>query len=113
MTPRITARPDSVMVRTTTVLTGTGFRPRRKLTVYECGARLWIAPQDVCTHGNVVTVRTSRHGRFRIPLQVLVCPLKSKTPARFERTCYIGVSAIDGIGVVKLSAATRITVTGP
>jgi hypothetical protein len=30
-----------------------------------------------------------------------------------ERTCCIGVPAIDGIDVVKLSAATRITVTGP
>ena len=35
------------------------------------------------------------------------------TPAGFERTGYIGVPTIDGVDVVKLSAATRITVTGP
>jgi hypothetical protein len=35
------------------------------------------------------------------------------TPAGFERACYTGVPAIDGVDVVKLSAATRITVTGP
>jgi hypothetical protein len=35
------------------------------------------------------------------------------TPAGFERTWYIGMPAIDGVDVVKLSAATRITVTGP
>jgi hypothetical protein len=35
------------------------------------------------------------------------------TPAGFERTCCTGVPAIDGVAVVRLSAATRITVTGP
>jgi len=35
------------------------------------------------------------------------------TPAGFERTCYIGMPAIDGVDVVKLTAATQITVTGP
>jgi hypothetical protein len=40
-------------------------------------------------------------------------PQVRDTPAGFERTCYVGVPAIDGVDVVKLSAATRITVTGP
>ena len=40
-------------------------------------------------------------------------PQVRDTPAGFGRTCYIGVPAIDGVDVVKLSAATRITVTGP
>jgi hypothetical protein len=42
-------------------------------------------------------------------------PQVRDTPARFERACCIGVPAIVGVGVgvVKLSAATRITVTGP
>lgn len=35
------------------------------------------------------------------------------TPAGSERACSIGMPAIDGVDVVKLSAATRITVTGP
>jgi hypothetical protein len=44
-------------------------------------------------------------------------PQVRDTPAGFERACCIGVPAIVGVGVgvgvVKLSAATRITVTGP
>jgi hypothetical protein len=40
-------------------------------------------------------------------------PQVRDTPAGFERTCYIGVPSIDGVDVVKLSAAIRITVTGP
>jgi hypothetical protein len=40
-------------------------------------------------------------------------PQVRDTPTGFERTCYIGVPAIDGVDVVKLSAASRITVTGP
>jgi hypothetical protein len=44
---------------------------------------------------------------------VRVGPQVRDTRAGFERTCYIGVPSIDGVDVVKLSAAIRITVTGP
>jgi len=130
--PRIVARPGSVMVNTKTELSGSGFLPHRRLTIWECSARGWIVPRRVCNHRNALRVRTNGSGRFKASLVALVCPLAmhvmatvaargdvpvepaaSRFAAGFARTCYVGVPTIRGVDTVTLAGAARITVTGP
>jgi hypothetical protein len=108
--PNIVAKPDSVMVNKTTTLTGSGFRRHRKLTIWECSARNWIVPKQICNHRNAVTVRTNARGGFSVKFKVLVCPATSKG---FSRHCFVGVPTPRGVDTVILVGATRITVTGP
>jgi hypothetical protein len=112
--PRIVAKPDSVMVNKKTTLTGSGFRRHRKLRIWECSARSWVVPAQICNHRNAVTVRTNAHGGFAVKFKVLVCPAASSAVGRgFSRHCFVGVPTPSGVDVVILVGATRITVTGP
>lgn len=112
--PHIVAKPGSVMVNTSTTLTGTGFKPHRRLVIQECSLRNWVVPQRVCNHPNTVKVRTDAHGRFTVTFKALVCP-KSKhvQPAGFSRTCWVGVPVIQGIDTEHLLGAAKLIVTGP
>ena len=112
--PRIVARPSALMVNRYTVLTGTGFKPRTRLTIEECSRKSWIVPMRVCNHRNALLVRTSAGGRFRARFKVLLCPLSRLTPtAALRRTCWVGVPKIEGIDVVTLRGAAKIVVTRP
>ena len=113
--PKIVAKPDSVMVNTTTTLTGSGFKRHKKLTIWECSARNWIVPQQICNHRNAVKVRTNSRGGFTVKFKALVCPAGSAPAAYkgFSRHCFIGVPTPRGVDVVVLVGSTRITVTGP
>lgn len=113
--PRIVAKPDSVMVNKKTTLTGSGFKRHRKLRIWECSAKSWVVPKQICNHRNAVTVRTNAHGGFKVKFKVLVCPSASSSAATrgFSRRCFVGVPTPSGVDVVILVGATRITVTGP
>jgi len=113
--PTIVAKPDSVMVNRSTTLTGSGFKPHKKLTIWECSAKFWLVPQQVCNHRNAVIARTNSHGGFIVKMKVLVCPVLNSAvaPAGFSRRCFVGVPTIRGIDAVELVGAVRITVTGP
>jgi hypothetical protein len=113
--PKIVARPASVRVNTRTELSGSGFRPHHKLTIWECSARGWVVPQQVCNHKNAVHVTTDGAGRFRTRITVLVCPARRRmmVAAGFSRTCYVGVPAVRGVDTETLVGAAKITVTGP
>jgi hypothetical protein len=122
--PKIVAKPDSVMVNTKTTLTGSGFKRHKRLRIWECSARNWVVPKQICNHRNAVTVRTNAHGGFTVKFKALVCPANSSvalttaalTPAArkgFSRRCFVGVPTPSGVDVVILVGAARITVTGP
>ena len=112
--PHIVAKPNNLMVNTTTHLTGTGFRPNTTLKVMECSRTNWIVPQQPCATKNVVTVTTNSAGAFRASMTALVCP-KVMQPARrgFQETCYVGVPHPRGIDTIVLVGAAKIVVTGP
>lgn len=113
--PSIVARPASVMVNTKTELSGSGFQPRSRLLIWECSARTWVVPLQVCNHRNAVHVTTDGLGRFKVAMTALVCParLPALAAAGFARTCYVGVPHVRGVDTVALAGAARITVTGP
>ena len=112
--PRIVARPGTVTVNTRVRLSGSGFAAHRRLTIWECTARTWVVPQQVCNHRNVVDLTTNGAGRFNVSQVALVCPLRTHVmTADFARTCYVGMPTVRGIDTVALVGAARITVTGP
>ena len=115
--PRIVAKPDNLMVNTSTVLTGSGFQPKHKVLIQECSKKSWVVPLRVCNHPNEVRVRTNAKGGFQVKLKALVCPVsRHATPALptgFKRTCYVGVPHIQGVDTVALEGAAKIIVTGP
>jgi len=114
------AKPDSVTVNRKTTLTGSGFKRHKKLRIWECSARSWVVPKQICNHRNAVTVRTGSRGGFTVKFKALVCPAASSSAAPtasarkgFSRRCFVGVPTPSGVDVVILVGATRITVTGP
>jgi hypothetical protein len=109
--PRIVARPDSVMVLMTTRLTGTHFTAGKRITIEECSEKNWIAPQDPCDTTSSVKVKTDATGRFTAVLTAHPCP-GSATPG-FDQTCYVGEPDPTGIDTIGLVGAKAITVTGP
>lgn len=116
--PRIVAKPDRVVVNRKTTLTGSGFKRHKKLTIWECSAKSWVVPKQICNHRNAVTVRTNARGRFTVKFNVLLCPAASSAaalapagPERSSRHCFVGVPTPRGVDVVILVGATRITVT--
>jgi hypothetical protein len=111
--PHIVAKPDNVMVNTTTLLYGRNFAPSTSLTVKECGAKNWIVPQNPCDSTNSVTVTTDKQGRFKSSFKVQTCPSGASTPPGFSEKCYIGVPKPNGVDTIALVGATGITVTGP
>jgi hypothetical protein len=109
--PRIVARPDSIMVNGTTSLTGKHFPARATLTIEECSAPNWIAPQSPCDSSNAVAVHTNGGGNFKATMKVLTCPPTS-APG-FSQICYVGEPKGTGVDTVTLVGAEQITVTGP
>jgi hypothetical protein len=109
--PQIVARPDSIMVDHTTSLTGKHFPARATLTIEECSAKNWIAPESPCHSSNAVVVHTNGGGNFKATMKVLTCPAPS-TPG-FSQICYVGEPKGTGVDTLTLVGAGKITVTGP
>lgn len=110
-TPRIVAKPSSVMVDSATKLTGTHFSAATSVTLEECNASEWIVPLDPCTSTSVMTVTTNTRGAFKAVFTVKTCP-GSPTAGTSER-CYIGEPTPSGIDTVQLRGAVTVTVTFP
>jgi hypothetical protein len=110
--PHITAHPRSIMVNNTTKLVGTGFKPKKSITVKECSESTWIVPQDPCGTNSIV-VKTDSHGGFTSSFTVQTCPGGTNTGPSFSETCYIGDPTPQGIDVITLAGSAKITVTGP
>jgi hypothetical protein len=112
--PHIVARPDSVMVNGTTMLTGTGFPADSLVHLQECGSAMWIVPEDPCDTTNEITVMSGPSGRFSTPFKVQLCPRKlpPKPPVTREK-CYIGEPQPSGIDTIRLLGAAKIIVTYP
>jgi len=112
--PRISAKPDNVMVNTDTRLSGRNFAPSTQLTLAECAQTNWIAPQDPCDTNNTVTVTTSAKGTFRATMKVEVCPAKvNGSPNGLAAHCFIGVPRDTGVDTIALSPHTKMEVTYP
>jgi hypothetical protein len=110
--PKIVAKPNSVMVNTATRLTGGHFQPDSKLTIEECSETNWIAPQNPCDTTNVIHVKTDASGSFVHKLTAEMCPGTAATPG-FTQNCYVGEPVPQGIDTIALVGAEQITVTGP
>ncbi|HEY2668444.1 MAG TPA: neocarzinostatin apoprotein domain-containing protein [Actinomycetota bacterium] len=102
--PRIVANPNVAHPGQTITLTGTGFAPNSTYTVKECSKTSWIAPQDPCVNSNNIQVATDTSGSFTASFVVEAC-----SPA-LTGTCYIGVPEPQGVDVIVLAGAARITV---
>ena len=109
--PRITAHPSSVMVNSTTTLTGIGFQPHQQVHLEECGQITWIVPMNPCDTTNSITVTADRRGHFRTSFTMLTCPAPA-TPG-FAQQCYVGVPTILGVDQIGLRPSVTVTVTGP
>jgi hypothetical protein len=112
--PHIVARPDSVMVNTSTTLIGRNFRPHTTIRLRECSVRTWVVTANPCASGNGVTVATNAKGAFKTSMVAEVCPgVGSTPPPGFAEICYIGEPVPQGVDTITLVGAVRITVTGP
>jgi hypothetical protein len=111
-TPRIRARPRSVMVTTDTTLVGHGFPADSAISLRECGRTFWLAPEEPCDSDNEVAVMTDARGRFATPFKADVCPEGEPGRVITERTCYIGVPQA-GEDTGGLLYPVRIKVTYP
>lgn len=111
--PHIVAKPNNLMVNTTTKLTGTGFTPNTSLKVAECSRTSWLLPKQPCATSNKVTVTTNASGGFKATMKAVVCPkIKTADTRGFMETCYVGVPRISKDSVALIGAA-KIIVTGP
>jgi len=112
--PSITARPDSVMVNTRTVLVGRNFDPHVSLRIAECSATKWVVPTSPCDTNNVVKVTTDAKGTFVTTMKVEACPeVVTKASKGLSELCYIGVPRPSGIDTVSLVPRTSVVVTFP
>lgn len=109
--PKITARPRTLMVNATTMLTGSGFLASTVIELGECGSTFWLAPRDPCI-ANEQAVTTDRHGRFRATFRAGLCPEGEPGKMPNERTCYIG-ELVTGEDAGSLVGSAKITVTYP
>jgi hypothetical protein len=111
--PRIVDRPKSVMVNSSTTLTGTGFPPSTTIALQECGKTGWIAPQSPCASSNGISVTTNAVGGFKTAFKVSLCPdgVRGREPT--SEICYIGEPKPSGIDTITLLGAVKITVTYP
>ncbi len=109
---KLMAHPKSVMINTDTTIAGSGFAPNTMVTLTECGATSWLAPNDPCNTENVKTVETNAKGRFRTPFEVQFCPEAKRAHQPTTVICYVGVQYyIEDVG--KLEPAARLKVTYP
>lgn len=112
--PHIVARPNNLMVNTSTTLKGTGFAPHAKITIEECGQKGWIVPQNPCDTDNAITVHTDGSGRFKGSLKAELCPRTQPGPGPVtQETCYLGQPKPEGIDTIQLVGAAKIIVTYP
>ena len=114
-TPVIVAHPRSVMVNSSTRLTGTGFPRSTTLVLQECSSTSWIVPQSPCDTANNVSVTTDSAGGFKTSFKVTLCPRGPQpgTPPPTSEKCYIGEPKPSGIDTIELVGAAKITVTYP
>jgi hypothetical protein len=110
--PKIHARPHSVMVNTTTNLKGSGFPANTTIQLRECGNTFWLAPSYPCLEDNGVSVTTDAKGRFQTAFKVELCPEGEATKKPTRRVCYVGelVTEEDSGSLV---GAARLIVTYP
>jgi len=113
-TAHIAVKPRSVMVDKAATLTGSGFAANSSVQLQECGATMWIVPQEPCDTANEITVAVNSAGRFKASIKVLLCPreLPPTLPVTQE-SCYIGAPQPTGLDTVSLTGAAKITVTYP
>jgi hypothetical protein len=110
--PKIKARPHSVMVNTTTNLKGAGFPANTTIQLRECGRTFWMAPAYPCLEDNGVSVLTDAKGRFQTAFNVELCPEGEPRHKPTQRVCYIG-ELVSGEDTGSLLGAARIIVTYP
>lgn len=111
--PHIAARPDSVMVNTTTELTGRGFAKHSEIVLSECASETWTAPQKNCLTANQVTVKTNGAGAFKTSFKALLCEGMRGSKGPTEVICYVGEIHPSGIDTIELLGAVQIAVTYP
>jgi hypothetical protein len=111
VSPKIKARPHSVMVTLPTTLKGKGFPANTLLQLRECGRTFWLAPADPCLE-NGISVMTDAKGKFQASFEVGLCPEGEPTKKPTQRVCYIG-ELMTGEDTGSLVGAARIVVTFP
>jgi hypothetical protein len=110
--PHIVATPNNLMVNTKTVLRGTGFPARSRLTIEECSMTNWVVTAKPCDTTNQISVLTDGHGRFTRQFKVELCGGK-RGPEPTSQICYIGEPHPEGIDTITLIGAAKVTVTYP
>jgi hypothetical protein len=110
--PRIDAHPSRAMVNTPITLRGTGFPPRRTITLLECGRTFWLAPEEPCDAGNLLRVLTNRRGAFKATMRAEVCPVGEPGRGPTERVCYVGEPEY-GEDTATLLGAVAVAVSWP
>ena len=100
------------MINTDTTIAGSGFAPHTMVTLTECGATLWLAPNEPCNTENATTVETNAKGRFKTPFEAKLCPEGKRAHQPTTVICYIGVKHyVEDVG--KLEPAAKVKVTYP
>lgn len=110
--PSIKARPDNLMVGTSTTLKGRGFPANSTVQLRECGRTFWLDPQDPCNTANGLSVQTDAKGRFKVRIRAELCPEGEAGAIVTERACYVGEPEV-GEDTEALVGAVKITVTYP
>jgi hypothetical protein len=110
--PKIRAKPHSVMVNTETTLKGRGFPANTTITLEECGRTFWIAPEDPCLDEGAKTVTTDAKGKFQTGFPVGLCPEGEATKKPTQRVCYVG-ELVTGEDTGSLVAPAKLIVTWP
>jgi hypothetical protein len=110
--PKISARPASVMVNATTTLSGRGFPANKTIQLRECGRAYWLAPAYPCLQENAASVKTDARGRFQRTFRVGLCPEGEPTKMPTQRICYIG-ELVTGEDTGSLVGAARVLVSYP
>jgi hypothetical protein len=110
--PHIVAKPNNLMVNTKSLLTGTGFPAKTRLTIEECSVTNWVVTAKPCDSTNRISVLTDGHGRFTRQFKVELCGGK-RGPEPTSQICFIGDPHPEGIDTITLLGAARVTVTYP
>jgi hypothetical protein len=111
-TETIKAHPKSVMINTDTTIAGHGFPANTMITLTECGATMWLAPNKPCNTENVTTVETNTKGSFKAPFEMKLCPEGQRAHQPTTIICYVGVKYyVEDVG--KLEPAAKVKVSYP
>jgi hypothetical protein len=110
--PRIVAKPNNLMINTKTLLTGSGFPARTRLTIEECSMTNWVVTANPCDTTNKISVLTDAHGRFTRQFKVELCGGK-RGPEPTSQICYVGDPHPEGIDTIALLGAARVIVSYP